>query len=140
MSLFNSLLTSAASMLGGEQKEQVNVLTALGQVMNQYPGGPKALLGRFQEGGLGDVVNSWMGQQQTQALPVSEKQLENVLGSSFIADLMSKSGLNQQVILGHLVKLLPMVVGAVFSKGADAPAQLDSTTLMKAVISQLSQK
>lgn len=139
MSLFNSLLASAAAAMGGEQKEQINVLTALGQVMNQYPGGPKALLGRFQEGGLGEVVSSWM-KQDTPPLAVNENQLESVLGTSFITDLMNKSGLNQQVVLSQLVKLLPIVVGAVFSKGADGPAQLDSGTLMKAVMAQLTQK
>lgn len=139
MSLFNSLLASAAATMGGVQKEQINVLTALGQTMKQYPGGPKALLERFQEGGLGEVVNSWM-KPDTPSLAVNEDQLESVLGASFIGDLISKSGLNQQVILSQLVKLLPIVVGAVFSKGVDGPAQLDTATLMQAVLSQLAKK
>lgn len=40
MSLFNSVLSAAASLgLGKDQKEQASLLPALIQVVNQYPGG-----------------------------------------------------------------------------------------------------
>ena len=144
MSLFNSVLSAAAWLgLGKEQKEQAALLPALIQVINQYPGGVAGLMQAFQQGGLGEVVNSWIGQGQK--LSVAPNQLEQVLGEKVVNDLGQKSGLTPSSVLSHLSTLLPVVVNQVFSRttGADtasAPAQLDTATLMTSVLGLLSKK
>lgn len=145
MSLFNSVLSAAASLgLGKDQKEQASLLPALIQVVNQYPGGITGLMQAFQQGGLGAIVNSWMGQGKN--LPVEPNQLQQILGSSMVGDLVQKSGLDQSSVLSHLTTLLPVVVDKVFSSPADAepstasaqaPTQLDATSLMTSVLSML---
>jgi uncharacterized protein YidB (DUF937 family) len=76
------------------------------------PGGPAGGLGglvdKFHQGGLGDVVNSWIGSGQN--LPVSADQLSHVLGSDTVANLAGQLGLNQGDLLGQLSHLLPQVV------------------------------
>lgn len=148
MSLFNSVLSAAASLgLGKDQKEQASLLPALIQVVNQYPGGITGLMQAFQQGGLGAIVSSWMGQGQN--LPVEPNQLQQVLGSSMVNELVQKSGLDQSAVLGHLSTLLPVIVDKVFSSPADAdpatasaqaPTQLDVTSLMTSVLGMLSKK
>lgn len=150
MSLFNSVLSAASSMvLNKDQKEQVSLLPALVQVVNQYPGGINGLVQTFQKGGLGAIVSSWMGQGHN--LPVEPNQLEQVLGSSMVSDLVQKSGLNQSAVLSHLSTLLPLVIDKVFSdsetnheKGstsvASAPAQLDANTLITSILDMLHKK
>ena len=140
MSLFNSVLSAAASMaMGKEQKEQASLLPALIQVVNQYPGGIGGLLETFKQGGLGAIVASWMGQGQN--LPVEPNQLEQVLGAGMVSDLAEKTGLDQSSVLGHLTTLLPLVVDKVFSSADDsAPAQLDTSTLLSSVLGMLTKK
>ena len=145
MSLFNSVLSAAGSMMmSQDQKEQASLLPALIQVVNQYPGGISGLMQAFQQGGLGAIVSSWMGQGQN--LPVEPNQLQQVLGSSMLSDLAGKSGLNQSSVLSHLTTLLPVIVDKVFSSTADAdpatasasaPSQLDATTLITSVLAML---
>lgn len=150
MSLFNSVLSAASSaVLSKDQKEQVSLLPALVQVVNQYPGGLNGLVETFQKGGLGAIVSSWMSQGQN--LPVEPNQLEQVLGSSMVNDLVRKSGLNQASVLSHLSTLLPLVVDKVFSGSKtdnindstpleSAPAQLDASTLMTSILGMLNIK
>lgn len=140
MSLFNSVLSAAASMaMGKEQKEQASLLPALIQVVNQYPGGVGGLIETFKQGGLGAIVASWMGQGQN--LPVEPNQLEQVLGAGVVSDLAEKSGLDQSSVLEHLTTLLPLVVDKVFSSADDsAPAQLDTGTLLSSVLGMLTKK
>ena len=145
MSLFNSVLSAASSLgLGKDQKEQATLLPALIQVVNQYPGGITGLMQAFQQGGLGAIVSSWMGRGQN--LPVEPSQLQQVLGSSMLSDLVQKSGLDQSSVLSHLSTLLPVVVDKVFSSPADAnsatasaqaPTQLDAAALMTSVLGML---
>lgn len=141
MSLFNSVLSAAASVaLGKDQKEQASLLPALLQALNQYPGGINGLVEAFKQGGLGAVVASWMGQGQN--LPVEPSQLEQVLGTGMLSDLAEKSGLNQSSVLNHLTNLLPVVVDKVFSGTGNgtAPAQLDTNAILSSVLGILAKK
>lgn len=142
MSLLNSVLSAAASMaLGKDQKEQASLLPALIQMVNQYPGGLNGLLAAFNQGGLGAIVASWMGQGQK--LAINSEQIESVLGKPVVDGLAAESGLNQSSVLTHLTTLLPVVVDKVFSgagASATAPAQLDATTIMSSVLGMLNKK
>lgn len=144
MSLFNSVLSAASSLvLNKDQKEQAALLPAFIQAVNQYPGGIAGLLQAFQKGGLAAVVASWMGQGQQ--MPVEPSQLQQVLGSQMVGDLVSKSGLDQSAVLNQLSSLLPVVVNKVFSSPADieadaaqaTPKQLDAATLVTSVLGML---
>src|SRR5262245_47478385 len=51
-------------------------------------GGLGGLLNQFQQGGLGDIMKSWIGPGQNQ--PVSPNQLSSVLGPQIIKVLAQK--------------------------------------------------
>lgn len=71
-------------------------------------GGIQGLIRKLTEGGLGNVVNSWISKEPNQ--PVEPKQLENALGSDLIGKFASKMGVSSSEASSHLSKLLPTVI------------------------------
>jgi len=71
-------------------------------------GGLGGLLNKLQQGGLSDVVNSWVGSGQNK--PVSPGQVSSALGPSIIKMLAQKSGLSEQEITQQLSQVLPGLV------------------------------
>ena len=71
-------------------------------------GGLGGLVDKFQKGGLGDVVNSWVGHGQNQ--PVTPGQLSPALGPDIIKTLAQRSGLSEEELIRQLSQALPGLV------------------------------
>lgn len=97
------LMEAAASMLGNDGAQ----------------GGLGGLVSKFQEAGLGDVIGSWIGSGQNQA--ISADQISNVLGSDALAGMASKLGLDPSQVAGQLSSILPGLVDKLTPAG-QAPA------------------
>lgn len=78
-------------------------------------GGLGGLLEKFQQGGLGNVTNSWIGSGQNQ--PVSPNQVGSALGSNTIKTLAQQSGLSEDELTKQLSKVLPGVVDKLTPSG-----------------------
>jgi uncharacterized protein YidB (DUF937 family) len=78
-------------------------------------GGVGDLIGRFQRGGLGDVIGSWIGTGQN--LPISPDQLSQVLGSDVIGQIARQVGLAPGDAAGQLSQLLPQVLDQLTPQG-----------------------
>jgi uncharacterized protein YidB (DUF937 family) len=63
---------------------------------------------KLQKGGLGGVVDSWVGGGQNQ--PVSPNQLGPALGTDIIKTLAQRSGLSEEEVTKQLSQVLPGVV------------------------------
>jgi len=83
-------------------------------------GGLAGLVGKFQQAGLGDAIQSWIGGGANQA--VSGEQITQVLGSGTVADIAGKLGVNPSEAAGQLSHLLPLLVNQLTPQG-QAPAQ-----------------
>jgi len=113
MGLLDSVL---GSVLGGGQQpggagSLINIVA--GMLANSGQGGSAGgglagLVEQFQRGGLGDVMNSWIGTGQN--LPVSPDQLGEVLGSDVLGQLSQRTGMDQGDLLGQLSQILPQMV------------------------------
>ena len=119
MGLLDSVL---GSVLGGAQQQSsqgggagalINIVA--GMLAHSGQGGTGGGLGglaglaeQFQRGGLGDVMNSWIGTGQNQ--PISPDQLGNVLGGDMLGQLAQQTGMEQGDLLGQLSQLLPQMV------------------------------
>ena len=131
MGLLDSVL---GGMLGGGQQQQQGGAGALinivaGMLANSH-GGPSAsgggaagglgglggLAEQFQKGGLGNVMNSWIGKGEN--LPISPDQLGNVLGGDLLGKLTQQTGMGQGDLLGQLSQLLPQMVDNATPDGA----------------------
>jgi uncharacterized protein YidB (DUF937 family) len=148
MSLLNTILGAAGSMMGGQQTQQpanpmlniilsllankgsagaaggLGALGALGGLLgggaNQGAGGLPALMGQMQNAGLGNVLESWIGKGSN--LPISGEQMQQVLGSDALSQIASQLGLSQGEAGNQLADLLPEVIDKLTPDGA-APEQ-----------------
>jgi uncharacterized protein YidB (DUF937 family) len=84
------------------------VLSQIVSMIQQHPGGLGGLLQNFQQGGLGHVVQSWVGTGQN--LPVSPDQVRNALPGGWMSRVSQLTGLSQADVEQHLSTLLPQIV------------------------------
>ena len=73
------------------------------------------LLERFQQGGQGNVINSWIGSGQNQ--PAQPGQLGTVLGPNIIKALAQSPGLSEAELTKQLSQALPGVVDKLTPNG-----------------------
>jgi len=85
-------------------------------------GGLDVLVNQFKQNGLGDVINSWIGTGQNQA--ISPNQLRQALGQRTINDLSRQSGAPQDDLLSQLSRYLPSVIDKLTPNG-QLPDQAD---------------
>ena len=62
----------------------------------------------FKSKGLNDVMSSWVSTGQN--LPISGKQIQDVLGSDLIQQFAKKLGASNQDVSGGLANLLPGLI------------------------------
>jgi uncharacterized protein YidB (DUF937 family) len=115
MGLLDSVLGMAQQAMSGQTTEGAAspdlLQAALGMLNSDAPGGGiGGLVQAFQQGGLGNVVQSWIGTGQN--LPISAEQLQSVLGGEGgpLAQIAGKLGMNPADVAGHLSQLLPQLV------------------------------
>jgi uncharacterized protein YidB (DUF937 family) len=71
-------------------------------------GGLGGLLEKLQNGGLGNIANSWVGSGSNQ--PVQPGQLGSALGPDIIKSLAQRTGLSEEELTRQLAQALPGVV------------------------------
>ncbi len=82
-------------------------------------GGLGGLMAKFQQAGLGDAANSWVGSGDNQAITGDE--MSSALGEGTMADLAAKMGMSQGDAAGSLAGMLPGLIDKLTPNGA-APA------------------
>ncbi len=78
-------------------------------------GGLGGLLSTLEKGGLGNVINSWVGTGPNQS--VSPSQLGSALGPEIIKVLAQRSGLPEEELTRQLSQVLPGVVDKLTPSG-----------------------
>ena len=112
-----SLLDQVAGALSGSQSGASGDLLATIMELANDPkhGGLQGLIQSFQQGGLGEVVNSWVSSGQN--LPVSAEQIQSVLGGSSLQDIAAKLGVSSEQAAGSLAEILPQAVDTMTPNG-----------------------
>lgn len=88
-------------------------------------GGLGGLMAKFQQAGLGDVIGSWVGSGQNQA--ISSEQLHQVLGSEAISGLAAKLGINMGDTANQLSQVLPGLINHLTPHGQAPEGGLGSS-------------
>jgi len=131
MSLFDSigsLFNSAAQQGGGQQA----LVSAALNLVNGHPDGLNGLIQKFQQGGLGDVIQSWVGNGANQ--PISADQLQNVLGADTVTNLAQQAGVPPEQATGLLAQVLPHLVNAATPAGQlPAAGQINAQSVLGAL-------
>jgi len=73
------------------------------------------LMDKLQKGGLGGVINSWIGPGQNQT--VSPGQLGSALGPDIIKTLAQRSGIPEEELTKQLSQVLPGIVDKLTPQG-----------------------
>lgn len=104
MGLFDSLASAVLSNVGGEQGKMAQVAMDL---FNQN-GGLSGILEKFQQHGMAEQAASWVSKGVN--LPVSAEQITSVLGSSTVAEIAAKFGINPEMLSNNIAENLPNLV------------------------------
>ncbi len=124
------MLGGLLSQFGGAGSNKGLLAAAMNLVQQQ--GGLEALVQKFQAGGLGDVVQSWVGTGAN--APVSGAQLEQVLGPDAMASAASHAGVAPAQVRDGLASMLPEIVNQL-TPGGQMPA--NSGALISSVLGMI---
>jgi uncharacterized protein YidB (DUF937 family) len=115
MGLMEEVLAMAGST-GAQQGQHATALTAIMSYINSpQVGGIAGLQSMFQQGGLGNIVSSWIGSGQN--LPVSASQLQNVLHGGALQQAAQQAGVDPSQLTGMMSSLLPHLVDKLSPNG-----------------------
>jgi len=78
-------------------------------------GGLGGLVDRFRQGGLDDIINSWIGTGANK--PISPHQLHDALGSETVDDLSRETGMPRDDALSQLSQVMPGVLDKLTPQG-----------------------
>ncbi len=107
MGLLDSLIGEMGESLEGSPGAHQELLqSVMGLFANS--GGLAGLVSMFTQGGLGNLVSSWVSTGKN--LPISASQITQVLGSQQLGQLAAKVGLSPQAASTGLAQLLPALV------------------------------
>jgi len=121
MGLLDTVIGALGQGGGGGHNPQAALINAVIGMLGQGGaqggglGGLAGLVARMQQGGLGEVADSWVGTGQN--LPISPDQLGSVLGGENIGNLAGQLGMNQGDLLGQLTQVLPQLVDKLTPQG-----------------------
>lgn len=114
MGLLDSVVGALGQGGGGGQPDLMRVIASL-LADNGPGGGLGGLLSKAQQGGLGDIVQSWIGSGQN--LPVSGGQLQSMLGDDLLGQIAGQLGLSKDDTAGQLSQALPQMVDRMTPQG-----------------------
>ena len=120
MGLLDGLLGNVLDGMMGGGQQQVGAqgqspLLAIALQLLQQNGGLQGMLGKFQQAGYGDQVQSWVATGQN--MPISPDVLQQVLGSGQLGKIAQQLGMSQQDAAGGLAQMLPGVVDQMTPQG-----------------------
>jgi uncharacterized protein YidB (DUF937 family) len=113
------LMGTAASLLG--EKLGINAETAIAGLQKLFGNSAgqldiASLVGLMQQGGLNDIVSSWLGDGGNQA--ISPDALQNAIGADKIGEAASTMGVDSGSLLGGLSDMVPQLVDQASSGGS----------------------
>lgn len=113
--MFENIIEQASVLIGDRKKasQLVGMLVAL--IFNEKRGGAGGFIQAFRNANLGHLIASWLGNNDK--IPISNNQLEAVLGPALLGSMASRLALTQSTTLEATAKILPEVVGALGHHG-----------------------
>ena len=109
-----SILDQVTTAVGGSSGSNGNIVESIvGMIGGE--GGLGGLVNKFKQGGLGDVVNSWVGTGENKT--ISTDQVSSVLGNGQLQSIAEKTGLPVEDITKKVSEFLPGIVDKLTPNG-----------------------
>ena len=112
MGLLDSVVGSLAA---GNTQGGNGLLDVVMQLIQNQPGGLAGLVQSLQQGGLAEVVSSWVSTGHN--MPVSAQQLASAIGGAQLQNIAAQLGVSPEQASGSLADLLPQVVDQLTPNG-----------------------
>lgn len=119
MSIFGNL----GGMLGNLIEQHGGPEAIVRQALQQA-GGVQGIVGKLQQAGYGDAVQSWLGAGPNQ--PVTAEGMAQAIGHGRIGDMAAQYGMQPDQLSGLLAKVLPGVIDRISPDGTLQPHLLQS--------------
>ena len=119
MGILDSLLDTAMSSLGGGDGQQNQAMKLVMHLVQQNGGNIGGLLSQLKQGGLGDVLQSWIGSNSNES--VSAGAIENALGGH-LGQAAQAVGIDTQQASGLLAQYLPQIIDTMTPNGQASDA------------------
>lgn len=110
MGLLDDLLKQVGTVPGSTGQATAggaNIFSKLNDALSRQ-GGVQGLVNLFHEGGLGNVISSWIGPGAN--LPVSADQLQQILGGERLSQIAARLGIPVEDAATRLAQALPTLV------------------------------
>lgn len=117
MGLLDGVLGNVmGGLLGGQSAQDgQNPLMQMALQMLQQNGGLQGVLGKFEQSGLGQQAQSWVGTGPNQS--IDGGALSQVFGSGQIGQIAQQLGLSHDQAAGQLAQVLPQVIDKLTPQG-----------------------
>jgi uncharacterized protein YidB (DUF937 family) len=113
MGLFDSVLGAVT----GQVQQHGGLANVLGGLLadNGELGGLGGLAEKFKQGGMGEQVNSWIGNGEN--MPISAAQISQILGSDTVRNIARQLGLDPDQAAQQLSSMLPGLIDKLTPNG-----------------------
>lgn len=122
MGLLDSIVGSLVN--GGSQKNSLSQLQAIWSWV-QEQGGIEVLIQKFQQGGLGEVLSSWLSNGSNRA--VSSQDIQSAFSQQDLQSLATKLDTDIEGASGTLSEMLPHLVDKISPQGEVHPEASGNT-------------
>lgn len=105
-----------SSVLGGEAGKQGQAMAIINALLSSQ-GGIQGILAKFQQGGLDDLLQSWLGTGENKS--ISPTQVEDVFGKQELQQAAQQAGVQDEAQASDLLsQFLPQIVDKLSPNGA----------------------
>jgi uncharacterized protein YidB (DUF937 family) len=133
MGLFDKIVSIVGDNMSGSTENKGLMEQALNLINNPTIGGLPGLINKFENGGLGEIISSWVGTGVNQ--PISADQIINALGADRIHKIADKLGVADNQVSDGLASVLPQVIDKLTPNG-----KVPESDVLKQGISLLSKQ
>lgn len=132
-------LAGMVGMVGmvGMLASNPQLIKAVAEMLGQE-GALAGLISKFEQAGLGSVVQSWIGGGPNQA--VSGAQITSALGSDFVSEVAGKIGVQPDDAAGQLAQFLPQIINQLTPDGQAPQQGLGSSSDLMGMLGGLVQR
>lgn len=116
MGFFDGLAKGIGQILGGGEQQNSIVELASSLLSDTGSGGLSGLADQFKNKGLGDVISSWIGTGENQA--ITAEQIQAVMGNEQIQQFAEKLGFSSEDISNGLAAVLPRIIDVLTPNGS----------------------
>jgi uncharacterized protein YidB (DUF937 family) len=115
MGILDGLLGSLLGGATGSAQQGQSQLMQVALQLIQQNGGLPGIISKFQNGGMAQQIESWVGHGEN--LPITGSQLQELLGTGTIGQMAQQMGLSHSDASSNLAQMLPQLIDKLTPNG-----------------------